>query len=50
MKEAATIAHPQPPSSTLVDGAMVLMLLLPSVKNRKKEKLVKRKIICNLTA
>lgn len=30
MKEATTIAHPQPPSSTLVDGAMVLMLLLPS--------------------
>lgn len=30
MKEAATITHPQPPSSTFVDGAMVLMLLLPS--------------------
>ncbi len=30
MKEATTIAHPQPPSSTLVDGAMVLMLLLPA--------------------
>lgn len=30
MKEAVTIAHPQPPSSTLVDGSMVLMLLLPS--------------------
>lgn len=30
MKEATTITHPQPPSSTPVDGAMVLMLLLPS--------------------
>lgn len=30
MKEATTIAHPHPPSSPLVDGAMLLMLLLPS--------------------
>ncbi|TNN70591.1 hypothetical protein EYF80_019175 [Liparis tanakae] len=30
MKEAATITHPHPPSSTPVDGAMVMMLLLPS--------------------
>ena len=31
MKEATTIAHPQPPSSTLVeDSAMVPELLLPS--------------------
>lgn len=36
MKEAATMAHPQPPSSTLVDGAMVLMLLLPSVDREKQ--------------
>lgn len=48
MKDAATIAHPQPPSRTLVDEVMVLMLMGPDgicysfyegeVPKRKEEK------------